>query len=317
VLKLLEAGLQDISISRQRLPWGIPFPGDPEQTVYVWFDALINYLSATGFPEPGFERLWPADLHVIGKGITRFHCVIWPAMLLAAGIAPPRQVWAHGYVQWGGAKMSKTAGTAVDLSGAIARYGPDPLRYFLLREVGFTNDGDFTWERFDERYNSDLADGLGNLVSRSLQMIVKYREGKVPEPVAATVLDQAGDAAVDRYGEAMEALELKAAAEAIGQLVTAANQYIVQNAPWNLARRGEMQELDQVLGALARCLERLAILSFPFMPAKATLLWTSLGATVSLEQVRWDRLQTPAPAGQVVRKPENLFPKPQPGSSTT
>jgi methionyl-tRNA synthetase len=183
--------------------------------------------------------------------------------------------------------------------------------------VGFTNDGDFTWERFDERYNSDLADGLGNLVSRSLQMIVKYREGKVPEPVAATVLDQAGDAAVDRYGEAMEALELKAAAEAIGQLVTAANQYIVQNAPWNLARRGEMQELDQVLGALARCLERLAILSFPFMPAKATLLWTSLGATVSLEQVRWDRLQTPAPAGQVVRKPENLFPKPQPGSSTT
>ncbi len=123
VVRLLEAGLQDISISRLRQPWGIPYPGDPQQTVYVWFDALMNYLSATGFPEAGYERLWPADLHVIGKGITRFHCVIWPAMLLAAGVAPPRAVWAHGYVQWSGAKLSKTAGTAVTLGEAIARHG--------------------------------------------------------------------------------------------------------------------------------------------------------------------------------------------------
>jgi methionyl-tRNA synthetase len=235
IMKLLEAGLQDISISRQRLPWGIPFPGDPGQTVYVWFDALINYLSATGFPEEGYQRLWPADLHIIGKGISRFHCVIWPAMLLSAGVEPAREVWAHGYVQWGGAKMSKTAGTAVDLAGAIARYGPDPLRYFLLREVGFTNDGDFSWERFDERYNSDLADGLGNLASRSLQMIVKYREGKVPPPGTPTPLDTAGDNAVRRYAEAMEGLELKGAAEVTGELVSAANQFIVQSAPWNLA----------------------------------------------------------------------------------
>ena len=131
-------------MSRQRLAWGIPFPGDPEQTVYVWFDALINYLSATGYPEPGYERLWPADLHVVGKGITRFHCVIWPAMLLAAGVALPREVWAHGYVQWEGTKMSKTAGTAVTLDEAIERHGPDALRYFLLREVGFEADGNFT-----------------------------------------------------------------------------------------------------------------------------------------------------------------------------
>src|SRR5207302_617395 len=149
VLRLLEAGLQNISISRQRQPWGIPFPGDPQQTVYVWFDALINYLSATGFPAPGYDRLWPADLHVVGKGITRFHCVIWPAMLLAAELPPPRAVWAHGYVQWSGTKMSKTAGTAVTLAEAIDRHGADALRYFLLREVGFDNDGDFTWERFD------------------------------------------------------------------------------------------------------------------------------------------------------------------------
>ena len=126
------------------MPWGIPFPGDSQQTVYVWFDALINYLSATGFPEPGYERLWPADLHVIGKGITRFHCVIWPAMLLAAGVALPREVWAHGYVQWEGTKMSKTAGTAVTLDQAIDHHGSGPLRYFLLREVGFENDSNFT-----------------------------------------------------------------------------------------------------------------------------------------------------------------------------
>ena len=137
VVRLIEAGLQDVSISRQRLPWGIPFPGDAEQTVYVWFDALINYLSATGFPDPGYERLWPADLHVVGKGITRFHCIIWPAMLLAAGLELPRLVWAHGYVQWEGTKMSKTAGTAVSLGAAIERHGADALRYFLLREVGF------------------------------------------------------------------------------------------------------------------------------------------------------------------------------------
>ncbi len=145
IIRLLEEGLQDISISRVRIPWGIPFPGAPDHTVYVWFDALINYLSATGFPAPGFEKLWPADLHVIGKGITRFHCVIWPAMLLAAGIDLPRKVWAHGYVQWGGAKVSKSAGIAVSLDSAIDRHGPDALRYFLLRDVGFTNDGDFTW----------------------------------------------------------------------------------------------------------------------------------------------------------------------------
>src|ERR671915_1083690 len=196
VVRLLESGLQDISVSRLRQPWGIPFPGDSEQTVYVWFDALINYLSATGFPGPGYERLWPADLHVVGKGITRFHCVIWPAMLLAAGEAVPRQVWAHGYVQWEGTKMSKTAGTAVTLGEAIERHGPDALRYFLLREVGFEADGNFSWERFDERYSADLADGLGNLVSRSVAMIAKYRDGVVPAVRDQTSLDRAGREAI-------------------------------------------------------------------------------------------------------------------------
>jgi methionyl-tRNA synthetase len=229
----------------------------------------------------------------------------------------PKKVWAHGYVQWGGSKVSKSAGVAVSLEEAIARHGADALRYFLLREVGFTNDGDFTWERFDERYTSDLADGLGNLASRSLQMIVKYREGKVPVPGPATRLDQAGDEAISRYSRAMDALELKGGAEAAWELVTAANQYIVQSAPWNLAKTGDLQELDQVLGSLARCLERLAILAFPFMPERSSLLWASLGTNQPLDQVRWERVQRPAPEGQVVRKPENLFPKPPVTQSTT
>jgi len=215
VLRLLEGGLQDISISRVRLPWGIPFPDDAHQTVYVWFDALINYLSATGFPEKGYERLWPADLHVIGKGITRFHCVIWPAMLLAADLALPRRIWAHGYVQLAGAKMSKTAGTSVNLSEAIDRYGADALRWFLLREIGFENDGDFSWERFEARYTADLADTLGNLISRALSMVDRYRAGVVPrDPTGfATPLERDARAALERYARAMDALDLAGGAD--------------------------------------------------------------------------------------------------------
>src|SRR5437016_2343646 len=172
-------------ISRARFPWGIPFPDAPDHTVYVWFDALINYITAAGFPEPGFERLWPADLHVIGKGITRLHCALWPAMLLSAELPLPRMVWAHGYVKWGGAKVSKSSGGALSVDEAIDFRGADALRYFLLREIGFENDGDFTWERFDARYTSELADTFGNLVSRSLAMLHRYRSGTVPRDPAA------------------------------------------------------------------------------------------------------------------------------------
>ncbi|HEU4648396.1 MAG TPA: methionine--tRNA ligase [Gemmatimonadales bacterium] len=314
VLRVLEDGLQDISISRQRLSWGIPFPGDAEHTVYVWFDALINYLSATGFPDPGYERLWPADLHVIGKGITRFHCIIWPAMLLSAGIALPREVWAHGYVQWGGAKVSKSAGTAVSLDEAIARHGPDALRYFLLREVGFAADGNFTWERFDERYTADLADGLGNLASRSLAMLARYRDGRVPAKGADTPLEQAGRGAVDRYARAMDALDLRAGAEAVWALVSDANSYIQQAAPWTLAKEGRDAELDQVLGTLARCLYRLAVLSSPFTPGKSQALWDALGmqGNAGLGAGRWESLAEPPVAGVATNKPEVLFPKPAP-----
>jgi methionyl-tRNA synthetase len=310
VLRLLESGLQDISVSRLRQPWGIPFPGDPEQTVYVWFDALINYLSATGFPDPGYERLWPADLHVIGKGITRFHCVIWPAMLLGAQLELPREVWAHGYVQWEGTKMSKTAGTAVTLDEAIERHGPDALRYFLLREVGFEADGNFTWERFDERYTADLADGLGNLASRSLAMLLKYRAGVVPASDSTTPLDQAGHGALASYVRAMEALDLRSGMEASWTLVSAANLFVQQTAPWALAKAGKDVELDQVLAALARALTRLAVMTSPFIPGKAQTLWQLLGMEGEVAAGPWAGAEQPQIAGRTVRSPEVLFPKP-------
>jgi len=246
----------------------------------------------------------------VGKGITRFHCVIWPAMLLSAGVALPREVWAHGYVQWEGAKMSKSAGTAISLGEAIDRHGPDALRYFLLREVGFEADGNFTWERFNERYTSDLADGLGNLASRSLAMLAKYRAGVVPDVPADTPLDQAGRKAVAAYAAAMDALDLRGGAEAAWTLVGTANLYIQQIAPWALAKAGKEAELDAVLAALARALYRLAVMAAPFTPGKAQLLWQSLGLRAEALGGGWPGLEQPPVTGLSTTKPEVLFPKP-------
>jgi len=309
VVRLVEAGLQDVSISRQRLPWGIPFPGDSDQTVYVWFDALINYLSATGFPDAGYERLWPADLHVIGKGITRFHCVVWPAMLLAAGLELPRLVWAHGYVQWEGAKMSKTAGTAVSLDAAIERYGADALRYFLLREVGFTNDGDFTWERFDARYESDLANTLGNLVKRSLDMIHSYRGGIVPRGAWAAPLEDAAHTAVAVYRRAMDAYRLEEGAAQWMDLAARANRYIQETLPWELKKAGRDAELDNVLASLARTVVRLAVLAEPFVPATAETVLRLFGPATPPGPIRLAAATDPDVAGRPIAKPPILFPK--------
>jgi methionyl-tRNA synthetase len=310
ILRLLEAGLQDISISRSRLPWGIPFPGSEGHTIYVWFDAVINYLSATGFPDPGHERLWPADLHVIGKGITRFHCVLWPAMCLSAGIAPPRMVWAHGYVQWQGAKMSKTAGTAVTLDDAIGRHGADALRWFLMREVGFESDGDFTWERFDTRYTADLADGLGNLAARSLAMLEKYRGGRVPEAPPTDLDREAAERHLPAYTRAMDAFDLKGGLEAVGALVSQADLYITRTAPWALAKAGDDAALDQALASLYRTLFRLAVMAGPVMPGRMGLLREALGQPVAPDATTWAALADPPRPEGPIRRPPILFPKP-------
>ena len=181
ILRLLEAGLDDISMSRAGQAWGIPLPFAPENVVYVWFDALINYASAVGYgtDDARFAQWWPADLHIIGKDITRFHTVVWPAMLWSAGVEAPRQVFGHGWINYGGQRMSKTLGTSVDPADLVAKFGPDPARLYLTKEIAFGNDGDFTWERYEERYNADLANNLGNLVSRVTAMVHKYRAGTV------------------------------------------------------------------------------------------------------------------------------------------
>ncbi|HEY7682651.1 MAG TPA: methionine--tRNA ligase [Gemmatimonadales bacterium] len=314
ILGLLRQGLDDVSASRSRFSWGVPFPrptSDGEaQTTYVWFDALPNYWTAPRFP--GSRATWPAQLHVVGKDITRFHCVIWPAMLQAAGEALPERVWAHGFIYYGTDRFSKSAGVKLELRDAITRHGPDALRYFLLREVGFAADGTFSWERFDERYVADLADGLGNLASRSLAMIEKYREGIVPagDPGA---LDAAGEEAVRDYQNAMERTDLRAGAEAAWRLVSAANQFIVSTAPWTLAKQEQTARLDAVLAALARCLTRLAILIEPFMPGKAAELWRHLGQDAPLTGA-WPQATAPEVLGRRVHKPDGLFPKPVPSS---
>jgi len=310
VVRLIQDGLQDVSISRQRLPWGIPFPGDNEQTIYVWFDALINYLSATGFPEPGYERLWPADLHVIGKGITRFHCIIWPAMLLAAGLELPRMVWAHGYVQWEGTKMSKTAGTAVSVGSAIERHGADALRYFLLREVGFEGDGNFTWDRFDARYAAELADTFGNLVSRSLSMVHRYRGGTVPADASDSPLERAAQETIATYTRAMDAHDLQQGVALMIELATRANRFVEETAPWKLAKEKHDAALDSVLSNLVRTIARLAVLAAPCLPAKAQEMWNALGADRPLTSVRLGDLASLSVAGWNVSKPPLLFPKP-------
>ncbi|PYO99769.1 MAG: hypothetical protein DMD60_00900 [Gemmatimonadetes bacterium] len=248
----------------------------------------------------------------MGKGITRFHCVIWPAMLLAAELPPPRAVWAHGYVQWSGAKMSKTAGTAVTLGEAIDRHGADALRYFLLREVGFDNDGDFTWERFDARYTADLADTFGNLVSRSLAMIHRYRAGTVPraERSIGSRFDSGVRDAVAVYQDWMNANRLADAAGQFIAIAASANRYIEEQAPWKLAKEERQAELDVVLASLTRTVVRLAILAYPFIPGKAEVIWGLVCPGLPLTAKSFEEAVLGV-EGRTVGKPPILFPKPR------
>jgi len=315
ILGLLAQGLEDVAVSRARLAWAIPFPrptddGVPQGT-WVWFDALPNYLTATGYPAAGFETRWPAQLHVIGKDITRHHSVVWPAMLEAAGLPLPEQVWAHGFISLGGERFSKSAGVRLDLGTAIDRYGPDAFRYFLLREVPFDGDGDFSMERFDERYVAELADAFGNLASRVLAMLERYRGGAVPAAGESTPLDRAGEAAIERYAQAMDALLLNRGAAAAWELVSEANAFVERQAPWALAKAGDAPALDATLAALARCLARLAALTGPFVPTAAGTLWTALGQEGAPASGRaWDLAATPRLEGASTHRIPPLFPKP-------
>jgi methionyl-tRNA synthetase len=308
IRRVIEGGLDDISVSRSRLPWGVPWPGDESHTVYVWLDALTNYLSAVGFPAAGYERCWPADFHVIGKDITRFHCVYWPAFLMSAGLPLPHAVWAHGFVTVGGGKMSKSEGVHVELDEAIARHGADAFRYYLLREIPWNGDGEFSWERFDERYVSELADNFGNLANRAISMVERYREGVVPAG-ELTPLDEEVSAAVLRYRTAMDSQLLHQGLAAAIQLSTAANQYVDARAPWKQAKdAAQSADLDTTLAALTRCVAALTTLLSPFMPSKMTDLAGRLGldGPPLLQEVA-----TLDMTGRSVQRGDVLFPKPR------
>jgi len=318
ILALIDSGLEDISASRSRFSWGVPFPrpgsGGEVQTTYVWLDALPNYLTATGFPNPDFEKLWPADLHLIGKDITRFHAVIWPAMLMAAGLAPPKRIWVHGFVLVGGSRVSKSAGGNLDLRDAIGRYGPDAFRYFLMREVPFDGDGNFSWERFEQRYNADLANALGNLASRTISMVERYFDGTVPKG-ARNEIDEADAKDLEAYHSSIgpKGFLLHDALKAVWQTVARGNEYVDRQAPWKLAKDpANRTGLESTLATLVRQLARQAVYLFPFIPGKAEELWKSLGAPGALEEMRFKRVEKLDPTGWKVQKGSPMFPKAEP-----
>jgi methionyl-tRNA synthetase len=281
-LRLLEGGLEDISISRAGQSWGIPLPWDSASVVYVWFDALINYASAVGLGSDGdrFEQWWPADLHLIGKDITRFHTVIWPAMLMSAGVRLPRQVFAHGFMTVGGQRMSKSnPGTIIDPLEAARRHGVDALRLYLVKEITFGADGDFSWERFDERYNVDLANNLGNLVSRVAAMAHQYRRGRLTSRAAASSrLRDVHAEVAQAYRTAMDGLALNEAVAAAFRLIDATNLHIADNAPWALAKDpSQADRLSQVLFDAAEAIRVAAALLSPVMPGSSREILRRVG----------------------------------------
>src|SRR6185503_56161 len=240
MLSLLDGGLDDISVSRARLAWGVPFPRPlstgENQTIYVWFDALPNYWTVTR--KPGARAHWPAQVHVVGKDISRFHTVIWPAMLLAAGLPLPGKVWVHGFVSLGGERFSKSAGVMLDLDETVNRFGPDAFRYYLLRDVPFDGDGGFSWERFAEVYESELANTLGTLASRPTAMVEKYFDGIVPDSPPGEHDTNVGAALTKSIGlvTGTSGFPLHEAISGIIQTVRETNEFVQRAAPWSLAK---------------------------------------------------------------------------------
>jgi methionyl-tRNA synthetase len=320
ILRLLESGLDDISVSRAGQAWGIPMPDDPASVIYVWVDALINYITAVGYGTDAalFERWWPVDAHIVGKDITRFHCVIWPAMLMSAGLALPKQVFGHGWLHLKGEKMSKSLGTAIEPLDAVDRFGPDPLRLYLVKEITFGSDGDFSWERFEDRYNVDLANNLGNLVSRTGAMADKYRGGRLASTEEPGPLRGVCATALADYRRAMDRFALEDGAAAAFRIVDRANEYIASTEPWALARdESNAGRLSQVLFDVAEALRIAAILLLPIMPKSAAEILRRVGETRAAATLRLDDAGWTA-GERVVEKGSALWPRilfAQPGES--
>ena len=322
VLAFVERGLEDVSITRANLDWGIPFPladrDGRHQAIHVWFDALPNYLTAVGYPAAGWEAHWPAQVHVIGKDITRFHCVLWPAILHAAALPLPEQVWVHGFLSAEGRRLSKSEGVWVDLGEAIARHGADALRYYLLREIPFDGDGDFSWPRFDARYTGDLANTLGNLASRVAALVVRHCAGglvpaidRTPPPSTIDLeLARREGCALEGYREAFTANRPHRALEAVFDSLAAGNEYVTRAAPWKLAGDPSRRpELDRTLHVLVRLLARSAVLLSPVLPSKAEELWRALGGAGSVHEQRLATVEVLDVEGWRVQRSGALFPR--------
>jgi len=320
VLGWIQRGLKDVSVSRRGLDWGIPWPGDPQQTVYVWFDALINYATGVGFGSNAalFKKFWPADVHVIGKDITRFHCIYWPAMLLAAGVELPKKVHVHGFLQYRGQRLSKTSGNMIDPFAAAQEWGADAIRYLLLRQAGFTTDADVSPEIFTNRYNADLANNLGNLAQRTVTMIARYREGRIPEPRkgGSAELQEVAQRVSRAHDAAASRLAFDEALASIFELVDATNRHYDRTKPWTLARTGPPEDLDDALYSAAEALRLIAHLLWPYLPQATTKIATALNTKLpgpgSAEQwakdSSWGRLLP----GNPLRSSAVLFPRIEP-----
>jgi methionyl-tRNA synthetase len=323
VIAFVKQGLADLSVTRSSFDWGIPVPWDESQVFYVWVDALFNYVTAAGYhtdPEQ-FARTWPADVHLVGKDILRFHAVIWPAMLMAAGIDVPRQVFAHGWLLVGGQKMSKSKATAIHPRTIVDVFGSDAYRYYFLRAIAFGSDGSFSWEHMRAVYTSELANGLGNLASRVAAMVGKYFDGVLPAPGEAGPAEQLLSAQLaDTVVTAEAAIDRLALHEALGAIegfVASTNGYVSEQEPWKVAKDTSddgRARLATILWTAAEALRAVAVLHAPTMPKTAAALWESLGAADRLGSLdeqdirdsgRWGQLA----AGATITKPQSLFPR--------
>ena len=325
VMSFVRGGLRDLSISRSTFSWGIPVPNDPKHVIYVWLDALANYITAIGYgsshkgAQEAFQRYWPADLQMIGKEIVRFHCVYWPAFLMAAGLPMPKSIMAHGWLLFEESKMSKSRGNIVRTETILDVLGADALRYFLLREVVFGQDGSFSFDALVQRYNADLANGLGNLASRTLTMITRYFRGEVPYPSAA-VSQKAGDSAIAESARKViaecsslfEQYQFSRALEMAWGLVAAVDKYIVENEPWALGEKQDEESrsrLATILYTSAEALRIVTALAHPVIPDATAKIWAQLGLgdirKFPLSDLKWGQLELGAKLGNV----EPVFPR--------
>jgi methionyl-tRNA synthetase len=322
VMRFVEGGLKDLSVSRTSFDWGVPVPGSPGHVMYVWVDALTTYMTGVGFPQKGgdFARFWPADVHIIGKDIVRFHTVYWPAFLMSAGLPLPRQVFGHGFIlARDGAKMGKSAGNASDPLELAARYGVDQFRYFLLREVNFGQDGTYSEEAIVTRCNAELANSFGNLAQRTLSQIFKNCDGYLPGIGGHSADDDAlfalvGEAVTKKMPEAFADLAMSQAIESWMQAVFACNAYVDAQAPWAL-KKTDPERMETVLATLYICIAQLAVAALPVIPASATALLDRMGIPLDVRSFKGIASHWYSPlaeSGYRLDQPQGLFPRLEP-----